>query len=214
MKYQRGAFARTRITAKQMGEVLHVEIGPVSGGYTGMLNTRAYEVRLPGDWPPSAVTVNGIPLKYVSRDGGAGWSFVGNTLTTVIPVSKQSVRSRVTIQVRRADGSMKRRAELDGFAGTMTRLRGAYDALQQMWPVAVPPDVLIDAMQTGDRLSYHPERAESQIAHTHELIPKVQPAIEALQPALSRSAIANDATAKTLREEYQRALALAADNLR
>ncbi len=41
----------------------------------------------------------------------------------------------------------------------MTRLREAYDALNQTWPIAWSPDELIDAMQTGDRLSYFPQQA-------------------------------------------------------
>ena len=59
----------------------------------------------------------------------------------------------------------------------MTRLRGAYDAMQQTLPVAAPPDPLIDAMQTGDRLSYHPEHALEEIAHFHEVLPKAQAAV-------------------------------------
>jgi len=53
--------------------------------------------------------------------------------------------------------------EIDGFAGQMTRLRGAYDALQQTGPVAGPSNALIDAMQTGDCLSYYPERIAAEL---------------------------------------------------
>ena len=60
----------------------------------------------------------------------------------------------------------------------MTRLRGAYDALNQTWPVSAPPDILIDAMQTGDRLGYHPETAAEEIAHFHEVLPKAQTALD------------------------------------
>jgi alpha-glucosidase len=67
----------------------------------------------------------------------------------------------------------------------MTRLRGAYDALQQTWPVAVPPDPLIDAMQTGDRLGYHPERAVEEIAHFHEQLPTAQAAVATVGSAFS-----------------------------
>ena len=47
----------------------------------------------------------------------------------------------MTIEVRRGGGLTARRGELDGFAGAMTRLRGAYDALNQTWPVPAPPDL-------------------------------------------------------------------------
>jgi alpha-glucosidase len=180
VEYQRGVFALTPIKAAQTGDVLKVEIGPVDGGYPGMPKTRGYEVRLPADWPPAAVTVNGVQVKQAGPDGKGGWSFEGNTLTTVIPVPSGSVASKVTVEVRRFAGLTARRGELDGFAGAMTRLRAAYDSLQQTGPVASAPDLLIDAMQSGDRLSYHPERAAEEIAYFHTALPKAQAAVAAI----------------------------------
>ncbi|MGB7549905.1 MAG: TIM-barrel domain-containing protein [Terracidiphilus sp.] len=180
VEYQRGVFARTPIKATQTGDALRVEIGPVEGGYPGMLKTRGYAIRLPADWPPAAVTVNGVAVKQAGPLGKGGWSFEGNTLTTVIPVPSESVAAKVTVEVRRAAGLTARRGELDGFAGAMTRLRGAYDAINQTLPVASPPDVLIDAMQTGDRLGYHPERAAEEIAHFNEVLPQAQAAVQAM----------------------------------
>ncbi|MFP5229812.1 MAG: TIM-barrel domain-containing protein [Acidobacteriota bacterium] len=183
VEYQRGVYTRTPIHATETGDTLRVEIGPVEGRFPGMLKMRAYELRLPDDWPPASVTVDG---KAVPQAAGAaqserrGWSFVGNTLTTVIPTSAFSTAGKVTIEVKRAPGMVARRGELDGFAGRMTRLRGAYDALQQSWPVAAPPDPLIDAMQTGDRLSYHPERAAEEITHLHQELPEAQTAVTSL----------------------------------
>ncbi len=176
--YQRGVFARTPIKATQTGDALRVEIGPAQGSYPGMLKSRRYELRFPADWPPASVTVNGKPVPQ-GGVGKAGWKYEGNTLTTVIPVASSSVQAKVTIEVRRSAGLTARRGELDGFAGAMTRLRGAYDALQQTWPAAAPPDPLIDAMQTGDRLSYHPERAVEEIAHFHEVMPKAVAGVSA-----------------------------------
>jgi alpha-glucosidase len=188
--YQRDVFARTPIKATQTpgpnSDTLRVEIGPVQGGYPGMLKTRAYELRLPADWPPTAITVNGVVVKRAGPTGKGGWSFEGNTLTTVIPVPSQSVASAVTVVVRRAPGLTARRNELDGFAGAMTRLRGAYDAMHQTWPVSDPPDVLIDAMQTGDRLSYHPENAPQEIARFHDLLPKAQEAIAGIHATFAQ----------------------------
>jgi alpha-glucosidase len=143
-----------------------------------MIRTRAYEVRLPADWPPAAVTVNGAAVKRAGPTGKGGWSFEGNTLTTIVPVAGGSVAARVTVEVRRAPGLTARRGELDGFAGTMTRLRAAYDAVTQTWPVTDPPDVLVDAMQTGDRLGYHPENAQEELAHLRQVLPQAKAAVD------------------------------------
>jgi alpha-glucosidase len=179
-EYQRGVFTRTPIKATQTGDTLRVEIGPVEGSYPGMLKTRTYKLQFPADWPPASVTVNGVAVTRAGSTGKAGWTFEGNTLTTVIPIASHSVVSKVTIEVRRAAGRTAGRSELDGFAGAMTRLRATYDALNGMWPIAAPPDVLIDAMQTGDRLGYHPGRAEEELAHFRKILPQAQAAVDQL----------------------------------
>jgi alpha-glucosidase len=125
-------------------------------------------------------------VKQAGPTGKGGWSFEGNTLTTVIPVPSGSVASKVTVAVYRATGLTARRGELDGFAGAMTRLRSAYDSLQQTGPVASAPDPLIDAMQSGDRLGYHPEHAEQEIAHFHIALPKAQAAVAAIDAGFAR----------------------------
>jgi alpha-glucosidase len=177
VEYQTGVFARTPIKAKQNGDTLRVEIEPVQGSYPGMPNLRALELRLPADWPPEQVTVNGAPMKHASITGKSGWRFEGNTLTTVIPIPSRNVTTKLTVEVRRASGLTARRDELDGFAGSMARLRGAYDAMHQTSPVSDPPDALVDALQAGDRLSYHPESAQEEMAHFRQALPQAQAAV-------------------------------------
>jgi hypothetical protein len=126
------------------------------------------------------VTANNSSILQAGATGEGGWRFEGNTLTTVIPVPAGSVDKKVVVEVHRADGLTARRSELDGFAGAMTRLRGTYDSMHQTGFLASPPDVLIDAMQSGDRLGYHPERAAEELAHFHEVLPQAQAAIETI----------------------------------
>jgi len=178
--YQRGVFAKTPVTATQTGDTLRVEIESAQGGYPGMAKTRGYELRLPADWPPVRVTVNGALVKRAGATGKGGWSFEGNTLTTMIPVPATSAARRVTVVVERVPGMTARRTELDGYAGAMTRLRAAYDALQQTWPVSAPPEVLVDAMQSGDRLGYRPQSAAQELAHFHDALAKACAAMNAL----------------------------------
>ena len=186
VEYQHGVFTRTPIHATETGDTLRIEIGPVDGSFPGMLKTRSYELRLPADWPPASVTVDGKPVPQ-RQPGRSGWSFIGNTLTTVIPTPSFGTASKVIVEVRRDPKLISRRSELDGFAGMMTRLRAAYDAMQQTWPVSAPPDPLIDVMQTGDRLGYHPERAVEEITHFHDELPKAQAAITAIAPAFEQN---------------------------
>ncbi|HWA95190.1 MAG TPA: TIM-barrel domain-containing protein [Terracidiphilus sp.] len=206
--YQRGVFTRLPITADQKGDTLRVEIGPVEGHFAGMLTHRGYELRLPADWPPASVTVNGIAVKQAGPLGKDGWSYEGNTLTTVIPVASRSVSEKVVIEVHRAAGLTAKRNQLDGFAGAITRLRGAYDAMHATWPVSDPPDELIDAMQSGDRLGYHPERAVEEIAHFHEVLPEAEAAITKIGGGFDK---ALDAYAQQLSKDNWQAADVAAN---
>jgi alpha-glucosidase len=175
VEYQRGVFARTPIKATETGDTLRVEIGPVEGSYPGMLKTRGYEVRLPADWPPVSVTVNGNAVGFVKPGEAGGWTFEGNTLTTVIPVPRKSTAAKVVVEVQRKRLLMAHRwGRIDGFGGEMALLSEVDDALQQTGPVAGPSNALVDAMQTGDRISYYPDRIEAELTHFHEALAKAQ----------------------------------------
>jgi alpha-glucosidase (family GH31 glycosyl hydrolase) len=189
--YKHGVAAWTTVNAKQTGDDLEVEIEPVRGSYPGMPAQRGYELRLPGDWPPASVTVNGQPI----RAGKGGWRYEGNTLTTVIPVPRTSVTANVTVRVHRAAGLVSQRASLDGFAGSMTRFRSVYDALNSAWPVLWSPDSLIDAMQMGDRLSYQPETAAKEIGRLKHVSSE---AVAAIQQLADKANVPDDQLAKNL----------------
>jgi alpha-glucosidase len=108
-----------------------------------------------------------------------GWRYEGNTLTTIVTLPSASVRTEQRVAVTRESELMARRGELDGFPGAMTRLREAFDAMQQTWPLGVPPDALIDAMQSGNRLGYTPERAGTELRHFAEVLPRAIAAVQA-----------------------------------
>jgi alpha-glucosidase (family GH31 glycosyl hydrolase) len=169
--YQENQATWTTIHAQQNDGDLMVTIDPVRGSYSEMLHARGYELRLPGDWPPSSVTANGATLDYTTAKGTPGWRFEGNTLNTVITVPSTPTSLAMVIHVKRPMDLVRRRAELDGFAGNMTRLRQAYDTLNQTFPLAWSPDSLVDVMQTGDRLSYHPETVSDELTHFHAELP-------------------------------------------
>jgi alpha-glucosidase (family GH31 glycosyl hydrolase) len=176
--YQVGVFARTPVKAIQTSDTLRIEIGPIEGHYPGMANTRAYELHLPDDWPPAKVTVNGLEVYRSDAPDEKGWRFDGNTLTTVIPIKLGVAKTKNVIEVHRAPSLMLKRDELDGFPGALARLRAVYDTMRSADPVTVPPDALIDAMQTGDRLGYHPETAARELAHFHEALEHASVAVE------------------------------------
>jgi len=194
--YQQGVEAWTPIAATQKGDDLEVSISPVEGHYPGMLLKRGYELRLPADWPPESVTVNGTDLPYERQTGKPGWRYEGNTLTTVATIPERSVTETVTIRIRRPAGSLARRGELDGFAGAMARFRNAYDTINEA-TASGAPDPLILAMQTGDRLGYHPETASAEITQRRAASSKAVASVQ----ALVKEADSDEQVAKLLRTQ-------------
>ncbi|MFT4111253.1 TIM-barrel domain-containing protein [Silvibacterium sp.] len=191
--YKNGVCAWTPISASQSGDALTVSVAPVEGTYPGMLESRGYELRLPGDWPPASVTVNGTDL---AQQGGS-WSYDGNTLTTIIRIPSRSTHNALSVEIHRASGSLTARGQLNGFAGSIDRLRAAYDAVNAMWPFTWSPAPLIDASQTGDRLHYHPETAQSEIAR---FPPIYQQALQQLQDLADKANVPDEQLAKQLGE--------------
>ncbi|HEX3437781.1 MAG TPA: TIM-barrel domain-containing protein [Pseudacidobacterium sp.] len=199
--YKRGVSAWTDVNAKQSGDDLTVEIAPVRGAYPGMPHQRGYEIRLPGDWPPESVTVNGTNLVFALHSDKRGWHYDGNTLSTIIVTPGYAVSQSVVIHVHRAPGSLASRSQLDGFAGAETRLREAYDTLNAQWPFTRSPDSLIDAWQTGDRLTYKPQTAKRELARFPQIYAEGMQQVQALA---DKANVPDDELVKSLMENRGR----------
>jgi alpha-glucosidase len=186
--YESGEAAWTDLRATRNGSDVTIAIAPAHGTYPGMPRTRGYEVRLPGDWPPDSVQVNGAAVRYAAKTGAPGWRFDGNTLTTVITVAQMPVTARVVVRVHRSAALVARSAELDGFAGLMTRLHETYDSLNSLWPLGWSPDVLVDAMESGDRLSYRPQTAGTELTHFRDVLPQAMAAVQEMAQPMDKAA--------------------------
>src|SRR3984957_856852 len=194
--YEAGESAWTPIRASLNGDgtLLNVRVSPVEGRYPGMPTERAYELRLPGSWPPSAVSVNGGPLRFEKRKGTIGWHFDGDTLTTIVTTPRVSVNSTLNISLRIGLDMARNRSLLDGFAGKLARLRETYDLLNANWPVAWSPDGLVSAMQTGDRIGYFPKIAIDEVSGLQEKLASLPQLIEAMHATESSPAFAPTAS--------------------
>ena len=172
--YMTGEFCRTGLHATRSKNVLTIRVSAAQGNYPGMVQRRALQLELPGDWPPTDVEVNGSPLSFTRRSHPNGWWFTGDTLTTNILTNEVDTSVPVEIVITRDPHLEASSKPLDGFAGKMENLRRAYKDTQSFLSV----DDLVKAMQTGDRIGYHPEAAAKEI----EGLPKlVLSAIESLE---------------------------------
>jgi len=196
--YKDKAFTWTTVRQQRDAHSIHIEILPVQGSYPGMLTERGYEIRLPGTWPPQRVTVNGAAVP--KQMGAPGWRYDGNSAMTIVLLPRTAVSKAVKVDIEVADDLTS--PQLDGVAGKIKRLMETTTILEHTWPQGWAPDVLLEASQTGDRLTFKPETAASELGTLDAKIAQAMKEIEAMRPDAKIGEIAKTAAAH-LRDAVQ-----------
>ncbi len=168
--YRSGKFALTRVSYETVGDHrLNVTIYPTRGSYAGMKNKRSYTVALMNVFPPTRVLCNGKRIP---------WRYNGDKLEAIINTPALSVHRKVVVTAELSaafDSPM-----LDGTRGKIARLKEAMSMLNHLWPQDWPPDLLIRAAQTGDRLTLFPNKAGRELGEFRDDLTGLRSAIESL----------------------------------
>ncbi|MBI3406173.1 MAG: DUF5110 domain-containing protein [Acidobacteria bacterium] len=180
--YQHDAFAWTAVkqSSSNDGE-MKIEILPTEGTYPGMPAARAYEIRLVGFLPPESVTVDGAPLPFSREAAVSSWRYDGNELTTVISLSRMMRLEPVEVIVKHTTENQSQSKMVHGFRGKLARLRRSMDILNTTWPNNWSPDILIDAVQAGNRISLDPRTVSAEIEKLDRAIPQIISEIEKME---------------------------------
>ena len=106
LAYEKGRFARTRISQRRGARTAVLRIGLARGDYPGRPRRRAHELRLLDLARPCAVSIGGHPLPRREAGKGRGWSYDADRDAVV--VSTGAVRTdeatRVVVRARRGAG--------------------------------------------------------------------------------------------------------------
>ena len=160
--YKSSEFAWTTIRHSRQADGTHkIEILPVNGAYPGMPATRGYEIRLESTLPPDSVSVG-------------TWRYDGSMLTTLITVPPTAVNRPVEVIVKE---SVAPATLVSGVRGQLGRLRTAMDILNTSWPDGWSPDILIQAAQTGRRITLQPSTAREELEKLQRDAPTIVEAI-------------------------------------
>jgi len=184
--YKSNEFAWTEVRQTRSRSGVEIEIIPVTGSYPGMPTERGYEIHLPVSWPPESATFNGQKILF-SRDGAApGWRYDGDHLTPIISLPKQPVTRKVDVMVTFSPELATRKELLEGAAGKIARVKRAMVMAEKAWPNGWAPDVMLDAAQTGNRISLHPETTALELERLQHNLPEITTQLEALAEELLR----------------------------
>ena len=193
--YKQSQFARQRFRQSQLhDDVLEIEILPAEGNYPGMPSTRSYELRLPGSWPPLSVTANGRDISYAGPEASTtGWRYDGDTATTIIELPAMPITQGIDVLVKHTRFISGENELLEGLQGKLARLLGAVRILEASWPKGWAPDSLLEAAQTGRRITLHPETALSELQKLDQGWQGMLDAIEGLdvESKLKKAALAH-----------------------
>ncbi len=172
--YQKGECAWTTVRQTRLdSRTMKVQISPTEGNFPGMLMERSYELRLPNSWPPEKVICNGNEIGYSGHGASTGWEYDGSKLTTIIRLPKIKVTDATEVTIASTLEAGGHLVLLDGVPGKLARLRRVRDLLNTEWPKEWSPDILIKALQTGNRISLNPKSAKDELQEFHRLLPEV-----------------------------------------
>jgi hypothetical protein len=73
---------------------------------------------------------------------------------------------------------------LEGAAGKIARVKRAMVMAEKAWPNGWAPDVMLDAAQTGNRISLHPETTTLELERLQHNLPEIITQLEALAEEL------------------------------
>jgi alpha-glucosidase len=198
--YKSSEFARTNFTQQRLGDgSLQIQLQPARGGFPGMADSRSYQLRLSGIWPAESIVANGTAISYTGPEAlppGAvhsGWRYDGDTATTIINLPEFPVTQIVDLHVKFVAHSAEDDHLLDGVVGRIARLHGAMHMLERSWDRGWAPDILLEAAQTGRRISLHPDSAVQELRKLERAWPEILKTIDSsdvdrvrfIEPALA-----------------------------
>ena len=162
--YENGKFVSIPISHKLTGSTRRITIGKATGIYRDFIRRRSLEIRLPGSVPPKEIVFGDKSLRWAYRIEKIGWTYDGDTATTIIRIQYFDVIEGLTMEIRN-DSSIPPELAY-GLKGLMSRLNRVayYSTLATEFKVKHPEERLpIEASQTGNRISRNPLTFKAEI---------------------------------------------------
>ena len=115
------AYATTKVTKRTEGNKIVITIAPRKGEFEGATATTSYELRLPANYPPKSVRVDGRELKYARYAESGEWGYDGYTLAPYILLGEVDCTKGCTVEVEFSDNDMSQQEKLFGIQGVVNR---------------------------------------------------------------------------------------------
>jgi len=140
-------------------------------GYRGFKKMRSLEIRLPASAPPFDVDVEKKPLRRSFRLGQKGWTYDGDSMTTIIRIPAFDITQGIQLDVYKY--LLTPPESVYGMKGLMARLERVryWTTLATSPRITHPKERLaVDASQTGNRISRKPESFKTELTNLQSML--------------------------------------------
>ena len=162
------AYATTKVTKRTEGNKVVITIAPRKGEFSGATTTTSYELRLPANYPPKSVRVDGKELKY-SRYAEVGeWGYDGYTLAPYILVGEIDNAKGCVVEVEFAEGDLAKQDKLYGIQGIVNRCVALTAEMKEAYaiyydPMPLLPDFYMNVSQAPNFIMELPQNIHKSV---------------------------------------------------
>ena len=167
------AYATTKVTKRTEGNKVVITIAPRKGTFEGATATNSYELRLPANYPPKSVRVDGKEFKYARYAEVGEWGYDGYTLAPYIVLGEVDNSKGCTVEIEFAEGDMAAQEKLYGIQGIVNRcvaltaeFKEAYGEYYDPYPLL--PDFYMNVSQAPNFIMEFPQDIHKSVENYYK----------------------------------------------
>ena len=169
------AYATTKVTKRTEGNKVVITIAPRQGSYEGATATTSYELRLPANYPPKSVRVDGREFKYARYAEVGEWGYDGYSLAPYIVVGEIDNAKGCTVEVEFVESDMVKQDRLYGLQGIANRCVSLTAEFKEAYAKyvdsgAMLPDYYMNVSQAPNFIMEYPQNIHESIDNYYKAL--------------------------------------------
>ena len=167
------AYATTKVTKRTEGNKVVITIAPRKGTFEGATATNSYELRLPANYPPKSVRVDGKEFKYARYAEVGEWGYDGYTLAPYIVLGEVDNSKGCTVEIEFAEGDMAAQEKLYGMQGIVNRCVALTAEFKETYgeyydPYPLLPDFYMNVSQAPNFIMEFPQDIHKSVENYYK----------------------------------------------
>ena len=167
------AYATIKVTKRTEGNKVVITVAPRKGTFEGATATNCYELRLPANYPPKSVRVDGREFKYNRYAEAGEWGYDGYTLAPYIVVGEIDNAKGCVVEVEFAEGDLAAQNKLYGMQGIVNRCVVLTTEFKEVYgkyydPYPLLPDFYMNVSQAPNFIMEFPQDIHKSVENYYK----------------------------------------------